>query len=223
MSKKLLQVLFIVAACTASSATYAATVFDFAAVADGDNSYGVPGGEYGASSITFTKDGFTVTASGSSTADDDALQYAYLDSTWNHGGGGGEGGLGVCADLDGVECNPSSDDNVTIDETLFLVFDQEVTITGITFRNGEHNPTFASDAVFGLVVDGDDKGNQPLTNLYTDSWTGTVFEFSNINLNDSDPYRFYITNMTVVPVPAAAWLFASGLLGLIGVARRRAS
>lgn len=29
------------------------------------------------------------------------------------------------------------------------------------------------------------------------------------------------TNTTVVPVPAAAWLFGSGLLGLVGVARRR--
>jgi hypothetical protein len=27
---------------------------------------------------------------------------------------------------------------------------------------------------------------------------------------------------TVIPVPAAAWLFGSGLLGLVGVARRRA-
>ena len=40
------------------------------------------------------------------------------------------------------------------------------------------------------------------------------------------PYNFYamsekITVQTVVPVPAAAWLFGSGLLGLIGVARRR--
>jgi len=26
--------------------------------------------------------------------------------------------------------------------------------------------------------------------------------------------------MSAVPVPAAAWLFASGLLGLIGMARR---
>jgi hypothetical protein len=26
---------------------------------------------------------------------------------------------------------------------------------------------------------------------------------------------------TVVPVPAALWLFGSGLIGLIGVARRR--
>jgi hypothetical protein len=31
-----------------------------------------------------------------------------------------------------------------------------------------------------------------------------------------------VTPNAVVPVPAAAWLFASGLLGLVGVARRRA-
>jgi hypothetical protein len=30
-----------------------------------------------------------------------------------------------------------------------------------------------------------------------------------------------ISGLTPVPVPAAAWLFASGLLGLVGVARRR--
>ena len=30
-------------------------------------------------------------------------------------------------------------------------------------------------------------------------------------------------NVSAVPVPAAAWLFASGLLGLIGVARKKRS
>jgi len=30
-------------------------------------------------------------------------------------------------------------------------------------------------------------------------------------------------SVSSVPVPAAAWLFGSGLLGLIGVARRRVS
>jgi len=28
---------------------------------------------------------------------------------------------------------------------------------------------------------------------------------------------------TVIPVPAAVWLFGSGLLGLIGIARRKAA
>jgi len=30
-----------------------------------------------------------------------------------------------------------------------------------------------------------------------------------------------IADLSAVPVPAAVWLFGSGLLGLVGVARRR--
>jgi hypothetical protein len=221
MIKNLLLLLFTVAMSSAASAV----TFDFAAVADGDASYGAAAGEYGASSIVFSKDGISVAASGTSSNDNDPSQFAYLDSTWTHSGGGGEGGLGVCADLSGDQCVPSSDDNVTIGETLLLNFDQEVIITGITFRNGEHNPVFGADAVFGLVVDGDIKADQNLTFNYNQSWQGTSFEFSNFNASDTDPYRFYMSALTVtaVPVPPAVWLFASGLLGLVAVARRRVS
>ncbi|MHB8256710.1 MAG: VPLPA-CTERM sorting domain-containing protein [Acidiferrobacterales bacterium] len=38
-----------------------------------------------------------------------------------------------------------------------------------------------------------------------------------------DNANFDITSMTVVPVPAAVWLLGSGLLGLVGVARRKRS
>jgi len=31
-----------------------------------------------------------------------------------------------------------------------------------------------------------------------------------------------VTNLSAIPVPAAVWLFGSGLLGLVGIARRRA-
>ena len=45
---------------------------------------------------------------------------------------------------------------------------------------------------------------------------------------DGTPYteKFNITlngTAAVVPVPAAVWLFGSGLLGLVGVARRKKS
>lgn len=35
--------------------------------------------------------------------------------------------------------------------------------------------------------------------------------------------HFEISGLTPVPVPAAAWLFGSGLLGLVGIARRKAA
>jgi len=44
---------------------------------------------------------------------------------------------------------------------------------------------------------------------------GDAFNTLSMSFSDS-------TGINAVPVPAAAWLFASGLLGLIGVARRKA-
>lgn len=42
-----------------------------------------------------------------------------------------------------------------------------------------------------------------------------------LNQNDYVQYDATYTLVSEVPVPAAAWLFGSGLLGLIGVARRK--
>ena len=207
--------------------------FDFANIADGvpssatlDSYTGSVGpgpftGELGAAAMNFSSDGIGLTATGFSTSG--ATYNAYLDSTWTHGGGGGQGGLGVCANLNlARQCAPSSDDNVTLGEILVLEFEQLVTIS-ITFINGAHNPTFAADAVFGLVIDGIDQGNQPLTSLFTTRLTGKKFELINDAPNlDTDLYSYYVNPMTaVVPVPAAVWLFGFGLLGLVAVARRR--
>ena len=64
------------------------------------------------------------------------------------------------------------------------------------------------------------------------AWTGSVVNYGNVGAAwaafDGTPYteKFNITvNGTAaapaVPVPAAVWLFGSGLLGLVGVARRK--
>ena len=55
-----------------------------------------------------------------------------------------------------------------------------------------------------------------------------TFDFTNIMevvtaIPPSASQEFLIGPMASVPVPAAAWLFASGLAGLAGVARRRAA
>jgi len=197
-----------------------ATTFDFAAIADGDASYGVAAGERGASSFTFSKDGISVTATGYSSTDPTQAYSAYLDS--------GNAGLGVCQVLtSGKQCSPSSDDNVTYLESLKLVFDQVVTIDLTTFVNGDHYNNFTGN--FVLQIDGGAATTIALTHLFDTSLTGTEFIFSNPNSGGgstvSNDKQFYINSLSVqaVPVPAAAWLFASGLLGLAGAARRRRS
>lgn len=63
----------------------------------------------------------------------------------------------------------------------------------------------------------------------TDATTGATFN-SYFSYFDGDDANFgyvsggwlsFSATQTVVPVPAAVWLFGSGLLGLVGVARRK--
>jgi len=49
--------------------------------------------------------------------------------------------------------------------------------------------------------------------------TDATWTFSTTSLNG---YSMSVSTVAVVPVPAAVWLFCSGLFGLVGVARRRA-
>ncbi len=55
------------------------------------------------------------------------------------------------------------------------------------------------------------------------SFTGTVVatEQSGSGLTENVTTLFYEVSGTEVPLPAAAWLFGTGLIGLAGVARRR--
>ncbi len=186
-----------------------AVTIDFAALANGH--------ERGYTVFTHSQDGITLNASGQS-ADGQAPYYAYMDS--------GNAGLGVCQQLTAnLQCSPSSDDNVTYNEQLRLDFGQTVTLSGITFVNGNHGTAF--DGVFELAVDNGPAASYNLTHLFPTTLTGQTFDFINPNLaggsSASNGYQFYISsvNLSAVPVPAAAWLFGSGLLGLAGVARRR--
>jgi len=60
-------------------------------------------------------------------------------------------------------------------------------------------------------------------------WTGTLVSVGNIGSTwggfnkqqYSELWNVQITSNAAVPVPAAAWLFGSGLMGLVGIARRR--
>ena len=61
---------------------------------------------------------------------------------------------------------------------------------------------------------------------YADDGSGTAGWPNTFTLgysvNESQAYAVDVKVVPAVPVPAAAWLFGSGLIGLVGVARRRA-
>ena len=89
--------------------------------------------------------------------------------------------------------------------------------TGTT--TNEAKGSSAAFSVTGSVLVDDGSGG----------WTGTLASTGNINganwtgFNNVQFSESFDVTITAVPVPAAAWLFGSGLLGLVGVARRRKS
>jgi hypothetical protein len=56
---------------------------------------------------------------------------------------------------------------------------------------------------------------------YTDSRQGRIRAYDNVTGVEIGYLEFTIDTMSLVPVPAAAWLFGSGMLGLGRIARRR--
>jgi len=62
----------------------------------------------------------------------------------------------------------------------------------------------------------DDASNPYPAITFTDTFIGTAFDQDELSMG-------FNYSITAIPVPAAAWLFGSGLLGLIGIARRKKS
>ncbi len=107
------------------------------------------------------------------------------------------------ADLDPSNTPPPSG-SATINSTDFPFYNQK------NFGSGSSVKTvnFANNAVGGNI------GNALLFAARADAGNGY----------DNDYFKIRSLEVsTVVPVPAAVWLFGSGLLGLVGVARRKAS
>jgi hypothetical protein len=73
-----------------------------------------------------------------------------------------------------------------------------------------------SQEVSASIVFGDDEDATPwhiFNGVEIPEYTGGTLEF--------DEWELGASSFSAVPIPAAAWLFGSGLLGLIGLSRRR--
>lgn len=213
------------------STSVQAATFNFGDYADGvntngatfSNSLGNNGlGEFGYDAYSVTNGGITVTASGTYVdgAGNTQAASAYMDGKWRN-----LAGLGVCKVLDsGDQCNPSSDDNVTANEALKLVFDTTVSLDGLRLVNGDHFTNFIGD--FSLLIDDSLSYTLSLAEFpLLSNYVGRTFEFISLaGLNSDYREEFYINTLEVstVPLPAAAWLFGSALLGFFGFTRRKA-
>jgi hypothetical protein len=130
------------------------------------------------------------------------------------------------------------DVSVTWDGTFNDAYGTGVDYAAPYFAGDSAGATAATEAMMAALLD--DGYTQATTTSYltvVDSVDSTFFSGSAVWLH-SDPLEIrrvngtkdtafgtvgytHFTSLGPVPVPPAVWLFASGLLGLIGIARRR--
>ena len=112
-------------------------------------------------------------------------------------------------------------DGAETHEGITSLYAEQIRVVG-TYGGGG---TVTADFTLDWFQDGDDAGNDFQTFFLPSSFTGlSSVTFSGIGVNSTD--YFSLDNVVLnsaVPVPAAAWLFGSGLIGLIGIARRKTS
>jgi hypothetical protein len=169
--------------------------------------------------------------------EDTELGYAYLDHDAH-----GKAGLGVCDDVSdpggtgtGNECdttgdangtNGSSDDSLQAGEFLEFVFDASKGIANVGI-NGNHA------AASGDVLIWTDTGSWDLLTIAAGKITLNLYlttlkifgqgDFGQGKIGETTGPNLYVAGINEVPIPAAAWLFGSALLGLTGLRRRKSA
>lgn len=101
-----------------------------------------------------------------------------------------------------------------------VVFSLYVANLDLTWSSNKGDNVDGANHVYSYLYEGDDAVP-----------SGLYIGFEDLKVNSDFNYldeQFVVTNVTTgptpeVPVPAAAWLMGSGLIGLAGVARRRSN
>jgi hypothetical protein len=136
----------------------------------------------------------------------------------------------------GVQGGGDLDDQINGTNVLTLTFDSQVTLTGVATLFGSGHAPFGGGTLISdtLPTEAELSGQGILINgnffTFDDvnygniAVTSTVFNFAVATVQGTTtgaaPVDYYVSGITVVPIPAAAWLFVSALVGLFGVARR---
>ena len=74
-----------------------------------------------------------------------------------------------------------------------------------------------------LILNQDYQSNDPISFVWTVTNSTTIDELNFGTITTFGNNTILLTNGTIVPIPAAIWLFGTGLLGLIVIARRKKS
>lgn len=186
-----------------SATAGAASFFDFGAIGAAH--------EQGYSTYSKTVGGLTLTATANNN------YFVYLDGL----SGGKPAGMGVCKTLlSDLTCTPSDDDNTTVGEVLTWNFSQAIGQIDLTFRDANHDPLGAKSLQYKLDSQSWVTFTPNSSSFYALNMAGNT-QVSFRTLTDTNQFYIQGATATAVPLPAAAWLFGSTVVGWLGIARRR--
>lgn len=183
---------------------------------------------------SYTADGVTATVTVTTAKSGQGLHYNGVENAIGVGSNNTDGGIGfkelqffvIPVFTEAETMTVSFDSEVRVDATYFRQWENKILCCGdkVYFDysgggSGSGTLTFEESGQFGLI-DGFDVGGLSMT-----SFTIRPEQDGNKANGASADTSVYLHSIdfTEVPVPAAAWLFGSAMLGLAGVARRRAS
>ena len=120
--------------------------------------------------------------------------------------------------------------NLTTENTVTSGFSNDIVnlsgYLGITMFESPDPLGYSGTGFYGYIGDltwGTNRGSIGMYNS-TKCQTGDCYavqtEYASADLSSEIKGHFLVRDVAVVPVPAAAWLFASGLLGLFSLSRR---
>ena len=217
------------AATILSSSSASAALFDL-----NTTNFGLAGSST-VDSASMTVDGITVDLTAFTIANDGGG--VILGMTQLSGGTGvyvsnSSNNVGVRSNTAGDGTNMdggAAGDATDLDEGILFTFDQVVTLTFVNFDS------FSGSDDFNLTVDGisllvdHNQTDSDVPGIVSNTLVADHFDFSVVGTEfliwadgSSDSFRIDSLRASAVPVPAAAWLFGSGLLALFGVSRRKA-